>query len=163
MSFDFNADEIFEMAEQLERNGGKFYRKAAGQVGEGKTSDLLNGLAAMEDQHLKLFVDMRAKLTEEEKSFTTFDPNNEGALYLRAMADGHVFNVNDHAAERLTGEETAEEILKMAIGFEKDAIVFFVGLRDKVPERFGKGNVDKLVKEEVGHVVLLSKELRALK
>ena len=25
----FNPDEIFEMAEQIERNGAKFYRKAA--------------------------------------------------------------------------------------------------------------------------------------
>ena len=29
MSVDFNADEIFEMAEQIERNGVKFYNKAA--------------------------------------------------------------------------------------------------------------------------------------
>ena len=26
MSYDFNADEVFEMAEQMERNGAKFYR-----------------------------------------------------------------------------------------------------------------------------------------
>lgn len=35
MSFNFNADEIFEMAEEIERNGAKFYRKAAeGSVSE---------------------------------------------------------------------------------------------------------------------------------
>ena len=27
--FDFSADEIFEMAQQIERNGAQFYRKAA--------------------------------------------------------------------------------------------------------------------------------------
>ena len=26
MGYDFNVDEIFEMAEQVERNGAKFYR-----------------------------------------------------------------------------------------------------------------------------------------
>ena len=29
MSYDFNADDVLEMAEQLEKNGGKFYRAAA--------------------------------------------------------------------------------------------------------------------------------------
>ena len=29
MMYDFNADDIFEMAEQLERNGAAFYRNAA--------------------------------------------------------------------------------------------------------------------------------------
>ena len=29
MGWDFNADEIFEMAEQIERNGAKYYRNAA--------------------------------------------------------------------------------------------------------------------------------------
>ena len=29
MAYDFTADDIFEMAEQLERNGAQFYRNAA--------------------------------------------------------------------------------------------------------------------------------------
>jgi len=29
MSFDFSADEILAMAEQIERNGARFYRRAA--------------------------------------------------------------------------------------------------------------------------------------
>ena len=29
MIYDFIADDVFEMAEQLERNGAKFYREAA--------------------------------------------------------------------------------------------------------------------------------------
>jgi hypothetical protein len=32
MSYDFNADDVFEMAEQIERNGAVFYRKAAADV-----------------------------------------------------------------------------------------------------------------------------------
>ena len=34
MSYDFNADEIFEIAEQIERNGAKFYRTAAESVAD---------------------------------------------------------------------------------------------------------------------------------
>ena len=44
MSMPFNADEVFEMAEQIERNGGKFYRAAAKKFPE--VSKLLLNLAA---------------------------------------------------------------------------------------------------------------------
>ena len=32
MSYNFNADEIFEIAEQIERNGANFYRTAAENI-----------------------------------------------------------------------------------------------------------------------------------
>jgi rubrerythrin len=55
MSYDFNADEVFEMAEQLERNGAKFYHDAAeGDVGQSNKQMLLD-LAAMEEAHEKTF------------------------------------------------------------------------------------------------------------
>ena len=34
MSYEFNADEVFEIAEQIERNGAKFYRTAAKNVSD---------------------------------------------------------------------------------------------------------------------------------
>jgi len=32
MPIPFNADEVFEMAEQIERNGARFYRAAAEEI-----------------------------------------------------------------------------------------------------------------------------------
>lgn len=117
----------------------------------------------MEDRHLELFQSMRKQLTAKEKETTTFDPNDEAALYLRAMADGHVFDVSVDPSEQLTGKETMDKILRTAIGLERDSIAFYVGLKEKVPERLGKHKIDELIKEEVRHVGLLSNELRALK
>ena len=34
MGLDFNADEVFEIAEQIERNGAEFYRTAAENIYE---------------------------------------------------------------------------------------------------------------------------------
>ena len=48
MSVYFSADEIFEMAEQIERNGVIFYRAAAEKTGDSVNKKLLDGLAAME-------------------------------------------------------------------------------------------------------------------
>jgi rubrerythrin len=162
MSIVFNADEILEMAEQIERNGAKFYRRAAeGSAGSG-AKDMLLGLAKMEDDHEKTFADMRTKLSAEEKGGTVFDPYDEQAMYLKAMADGHVFNPKLDPSTQLTGEEPLEEILRTAVDLEKDSIIFYLGLKEMVPEVLGKDRVNSIIREEMGHIVMLSEKLADL-
>jgi len=157
----FNADEVFEMAEQIERNGAKFYRKAAASAG-GAARTVFENLADMEDQHEKTFHEMRQQLTKTERAAVTFDPDSEGALYLQSMADGKVFNLRADPSEKLTGGERPQEVLHTAIGLEKDSIVFYLGLRDIVPDARGRGRLDDIIKEEMGHITLLTGQLAAL-
>ena len=91
MRYDFNADEIFEMAEQMERNGENFYKNAAATIDDEAHKKLLLELAAMEVDHEKTFKAMRSDLKAAEKSATVFDPEGEAALYLRALVDTRVF------------------------------------------------------------------------
>ncbi|MFQ5906200.1 MAG: ferritin family protein [bacterium] len=163
MSLDFNVDEIFEMAEQIERNGAGFYRKAAQGGGDTHACQLLLDLAAMEEEHERVFASMRKELSKQERESTVFDPYQEAVLYLRAMADGVVFDVKDDPSKRLTGKESMGDILRTAVGLEKDSIVFYLGMKDLIPERLGKGKVDDIVKEEMKHITLLSRQLRSLK
>ena len=163
MAIAFNADEIFEMAEQMERNGGRFYRKVAEASAFVRSRELLLSLAAMEDTHEKTFASMRAELSGKERAATFFDPDDLAALYLQAFADGHVFNPNEDPSERLTGRETMEEILRTAIGLERDSIAFYAGIKESVPERLGKDKVGAIIREEMSHVTLLSEELASLK
>ena len=162
MSVPPTADEIFEMAEQIERNGARFYRRAAQGFSDSRAGQLLLDLAAMEDQHEKVFAGMRAELLQSEREPRAPDPYGEAILYVRGMADGHVFDVRKDPSERLTGKETMEDILKTAIGLEKDSIVFYVGIKEIVPERLSKQRIDDIIKEEMGHIGVLSKEMAAL-
>lgn len=155
MSYDFNANEVFEMAEQMERNGAKFYRHAAETAVDASNKDFLMGLAKMEEQHEKTFKAMRAELTSVEKASTVFDPAGEASLYLRALADTRVF------FEKQIDVSTMTEILKSAIEAEKDSIVFYLGMKEAVPENLGKDRIEAIIKEEMGHIKVLSKELVA--
>ncbi|GAG50325.1 unnamed protein product, partial [marine sediment metagenome] len=148
----FSADEIFQMAEQIERNGARFYRRAAQGVTDSRARQLLLDLAAMEDEHEKVFAAMRADLSPREREPTLVDPYGEAVLYLRGMADGHVFDVKVDPVKWLSGKQALEDILRTAIGLEKDSIVFYLGLKDIVPERLGKHRVDAIIKEEMGHI-----------
>jgi rubrerythrin len=162
MSLDFNADEVFQMAEQIERNGMDFYSRAATRVAGSRTAQFLLGLAAMEAEHEKIFASMRAGLSEHERKATVPDPDHEASAYLRAWADGHVFDVRSNPAQKLTGKKKVEDILRMAIGLEKDSIVFYLGMKDAVPERLGRSRIDEIIKEEMRHMASLSRELETL-
>jgi len=157
MSYDFNADDIFEIAVQLERNGAAFYRSAAGSVADEDIKAFLLEFAAMEDEHEKIFVNLRNELTAAEKTPTVFDPNNEAALYLKALADTRVF------FKKEMDTSTVEGIFKSAVTAEKDSIIFYLGMKDLVPEALGKGRMDAIIKEEMGHIKILSQKLATLK
>lgn len=156
MSFDFNADEIFEMALEIERNGAKFYRSAAENISDSDKKQLLLQLAAMEDEHEETFNKMKKQLSTDEKVVATFDPQGDAEGYLRALADTRVFY------EKKIDNTSLKEIFKAAITAEKDSIVFYLGMKDVVPAHLGRNRLDDIIKEEMDHIRLLSNELLAL-
>jgi len=159
MSYDYNANDILEMAIQIEKNGAVFYRNASESISDPTHKQLLLDLASMEDQHEKTFSEMKAVLSEKEKKSTAFDPDEEAGLYLKALADTRVF----FEKESPGASTSMKEILKEAILAEKDSIVFYLGMKEFVPEKFGKNRVEQIIKEEMGHIKLLSNHLTSLK
>ena len=161
MGMPFNADEVFEMAEQIERNGAKFYRAAADKFPT--VGQLLLELADMEDNHEKTFIAMRAELSGTEAEPLVFDPDDQAQLYLQAMADEHIFNIKSDPINQLDNLETPNDVLKMAMGLERDSIAFYTGLEESVSRKAGKEKVKAIIKEEINHIAILSKKMEELK
>ena len=162
MPITFNANEIFEMAEEIERNGAKFYRKAAENTSDDQTKKMLLDMADMEDGHLATFQEMRKQLSGQEKGWTVFDPDNQSVLYLQAMADARGFEGKITPTKELTGRETLKEILETALNSEKESIVFYFGLKGLVPVRAGRDKVEAIIVEELSHITTLLKQLKSL-
>ncbi len=156
MTNEFNADDIFEMAVKIEQNGAVFYREAAGYIEDKKNKEFLLELAQMEDAHKIIFSDMKKDLTEQEKLSTTFDPDDENILYLKAFADTRVFFKKEKPDNRF------KSILGCAIQTEKDSIAFYLGIKELVPEKSGKSKIDAVIKEEMSHIRLLAGKLTEL-
>ena len=157
MSFVFNAEEIFEMALQIEKNGEKFYRESARKVRDSEAEDLLTRLADMEIEHQKVFQGMKTALTPADQKAMTFDPNNEAGLYLASLANTKVFFEKDIDTSKLEG------IFKSALAAEKDSIAFYLGMKDVVPPGSGKEKIEDIIKEEMRHIRILGERLAALK
>ena len=153
MPNEFNANDIFEIAVKIEQNGAKFYRDAAKKLDDEKNKQFLLGLAAMEDDYEATFVGMQKELKGDETAPTFFDPENENALYLKALADARVFAKKEEPANDF------KTILHSAVQAEKDSIVFYLGIKELVPEKAGKSKIDAIIKEEMGHIKLLVKKL----
>jgi len=155
MSITFNADEILEMAEAIERNGARFYRQAAQNASDEQVKQRLASMANMEDGHLDTFTQIREQLSAQEKQPTTFDPDNQAALYLQAMADAHGCEGKISPTQELTGQESLDEIIEIALSAEKESVVFYSGLKELVPVNAGRDLVDEIISEELSHITTL--------
>jgi rubrerythrin len=153
MTNEFNANDIFEMAVKIEQNGAIFYRDAAGQVEGDVHKKFLLELAAMEDDHEATFANMKNQLKNEEKTVTTFDPEDENVVYLKALADTRVF------FEKKQPDKSLKSILGCALQAEKDSIVFYLGMKQLVPAKLGQSEIDAIIKEEMSHIRLLAEKL----
>lgn len=163
MGTEFNADEVLAMAERIERNGQGFYLQASRSVSDESVSKLLTDLALWEKGHEALFSGMREKLTADQKISTAIDPYDETFLYLSAMADDHVFARDElNPGSILKPGMSSEEVLNLALKFEKESILFFLGLKRIVPERLGTVEVEKIINEEIGHMAYIEKKKREL-
>jgi len=163
MGIKFNADEVLKIAEQIERNGAAFYRRAAELHPDEKNKEFLEGLAVMEDEHEKIFAGMREGLSTDEQESTAYDPLDQSIAYLETLGDLHGGEGAPDATAALTGSESMEDILRIAIELEKKSILFYLGVKDMVPAKLGKDSIDTIIDEEKSHVVLLSKKLHSIR
>ena len=159
MSISFNADEILEIAQQIEQNGVNFYNAAANAVTDPKAKEMLSNLAEWEVGHEKLFRDMRAGLTDDQKQPTVFDPHDEMGLYLKATASQVVFTSKMDPVKMIGDKPSFRKILDIALEREKDAVVFYAGFKRFVPATLGRDKIEAILQEEVAHVALITQRL----
>jgi len=65
--------------------------------------------------------------------------------------------------EKLSGNETIKEILEIAIDGEKASMLFYIGLKELVPNRANKDEIEAIIKEEFSHLVALNLNLTVLR
>lgn len=157
------ADEVFGIGIEIEKNGRDFYRAASFTIAGSSIKKLLGELAAWEEKHVSLFTALRSKLPAAARNENLYDPGDEIGMYLKATADQHVFIRNSDMNALAAKCGTPEEILAMALTFEKDSVVFYASVREAVAETSGKAEVEKLIHEELTHIGFITRELQKMK
>jgi len=160
MSTGFNAEEILEMACQIERNGAKYYRLAAEQVTDETAKEMLLEFAVMEDDHEKIFQIMKNNL--QSNPIPAEYLTAEAMGYIRVIADKHVFPADKDPSSDIPANATLQELLTVALNMENVSILFYLGLMEAMPEDWGHKNVRMIIREEMKHVALINDKIAAL-
>ncbi|OHB56016.1 MAG: hypothetical protein A2173_07635 [Planctomycetes bacterium RBG_13_44_8b] len=162
MAVEFNALEVFKIAEKIERNGATFYRKAAELFDDFNIRSLFQELAGWELRHEQIFAAMRKRHSESDYESKTPKSKDDLLLDAQAMAGLAVFGIKPDPAGVFSGKMNKRDIVKIAIEKEKDSIVYYTGLTDFVPDQVGKDKIDNIIKEEMHHIRILNQSLEQL-
>jgi rubrerythrin len=158
MSIQFDAETIFEIGIQIEKNGRAFYLEAAKKSVDQTIAAFFTELADWEKGHIVLFETLKAELPDTMRDDTLFDPENEMAAYLQAAADSHVFAASIDVVNLVAQCHTSVEALDLALRFEKDSVVYYTTLKQVVADHRGKDQIETLIQEELNHIVILNKK-----
>jgi rubrerythrin len=154
----FSAAEALEMAMQIEANGKAFYNAVAAKVTDPGVKKLFQELAAQEQRHYEVFQKMAGTVGEGASPSAPEVERDEYAAYLQAALDNALFAGKDKALALAEQARDRQAALRVAIGFEKDTLLFFYDLRDMVSEAEQKA-VGGIIQEEKLHLHRLAKLL----
>jgi len=148
----FAGSEIVELGIQIEKNGRDFYNAVIEQAKNQKAKETFKYLAGEEEKHITVF---RNILDSVHKYEPPESYPGEYFAYMNALARDYVFTQKDKGREIAKSIKGDKEAINLGIGFEKDSIIFYVGMKKVVPE-YDHKIVDKLITQEQDHLRQLS-------
>ena len=148
----FSASEVVEMGIQIEKNGLDFYNVAKGMAKENKVKELFKYLASQEEEHIKTF----EGILSEVKKYEPFEAYpGEYFAYIKTLSEEYVFTKLKAGLKAAKDIKNDKEAVNLAIGFEKDSILFYYAMKNVVLE--GEHNtIGRLIEQEQEHLKKLS-------
>jgi rubrerythrin len=156
MAASLSPEDLFHLAERVERRGAEFYRQAAEACPDSAGRQLLEGLAEMEKTHEQIFAAIRQHVLKLKAPRAT---SPQGAARFRIVFDVLLGGLMKDLHLRFLGKSSTGDILAEAIAFEKDTIVFLAQLADTLEQPSDKKKVQAILREELSHVFELSSQL----
>lgn len=160
MADEINAVEIFEIAQQIERDAAAYYQEAALDLSNSEVRDLLWKLAEWELQHERKFAKMKRQILDELKD-NNLRPSASGEY--KALASLSVYALEVPLPHEFTNKSSLNEVLEEAIRKEKDSIHYFEALFNFAADKNTVKQIERVIEEEKHHVVTLQESLEKLK
>jgi len=148
----FAGSEIVELGIQIEKNGKDFYSTLVKQSKNQKAKETFKYLAGEEEKHIATFQKVLDSVHKYEPPETY---RGEYFAYMNALASDYVFTQKEKGEEVAKRARSDKEAIDLGIGFEKDSILFYEGMRKVVPP-YDHKIVDELIGQEQDHLRQLS-------
>ncbi len=153
----FSANDIFDIAIETEQLGRAFYEAAAAATEDAQVHALCEWLGHAEEAHERLLRNMKVEIASTG-SLTNWGPERHEFIS-HLVYSRFVPKAGDAVA--LVAGKSAEELLRLALSFEKDTIIFLYEMRDMVASADTE-RVNVIIAEEKKHVTRISAALASL-
>ncbi|MGB9594914.1 MAG: ferritin-like domain-containing protein [Candidatus Poribacteria bacterium] len=153
MNENFTAQEIIEIAIEIEKNGKEFYQIMADSSSTVPLRNLFNYLSAEEDKHRQKFEEILKSAGGYQISEVYYATEYMG--YMKAIADERVFTKDISYIDLARQLTSPKQAIDIAISFEKDSIIFLHEMRDMFSQS-EKGAIEQLLAEERLHIQKLA-------
>lgn len=158
MTRELTAFEILEVAEKMERDAARFYRKAAGLYRDPSISKLFSELAQWEKRHIQVFADMKGGFSEQAWDAARFDLDRANAG--RPDVPPAVFDEHRDPAKELAGNETRIDVISLALKKERYTIGYYTALTEFALGQDNIRVIKDILQEEKRHVRILVQSLK---
>lgn len=155
-------DEALKVAMNVEKQGIDLYKKMSDVVKDPDTSKLLSWLSEEEKKHFQMFKEADEKILSGPKS-RPLEINEEISAYLRSLVDTGIFSHLSEFSPDQVKELNQVQALKLAIGVEKDSILFYDEAQKYSTNPSGKKTFGEIMQEERRHLIKLADRLRQIK
>ena len=163
MEAKFDVHGVLQIAENVQRKGSRFYLLAAERFVDLQCSDLCRQLASWRTAEEGIVGRRKGQITQQADTLRTAGKRDYISTHPFVMAGLEAFANSAGKWARLTGRESADEILKTAIMRAEDAIAFYRGLKDFVHDPAGVEALDIIIDEEKIHINALIERLTSQK
>ena len=145
----FSLSEIYDLAIRIEKNGERFYREARERVSNEDLRSMLTRLADDEVKHEEFFAKKKEVLALNPE-----DPEMEEAAstILQGILGDQTFSLREANPADL---KTVENLINLAIEFEKDTVLFYEVLTPLVTRSATLKGLEEIVLEEKRHIQML--------
>jgi rubrerythrin len=159
MSVLLSEQEVFNLAMEIEKSGKAFYETVLSGAPYRMTEELFSFLAGEEQKHYDYFNSLRKQTGNLIVQPEDWDEISE---YIKATTDSRFFIGEDKAIQTAKKAKDVLDAIEIAIGFEKDTLLFFYELLNVTPEG-SRDAAQKIVDEEKKHIMLLSEKRKEIK
>ena len=147
------AETIFSLAVEIERDLGEFYKAATHSVQNDQVIKVLIRLSEMEAEHVDNFLKMRSDLIG---NIGRLNEIGKASPYLGAVLGGKIKPFSIPTQRRISSGEREEKIIQMAMDLERETILFYLSLLPLVTNESTNRIIHHIIQEEMGHIAVLA-------
>ncbi len=150
MSF-YDKNDIIEMAIKIEKRGYTFYNEASKKVDINTSrKKLFTQLRDEELKHEETFRNLRNRIDLIQ---LTDEINwSEEEDYIGSMVNERLFDSPDTVIQLVKDAKNTDELIDLAIDFEKETLYYFKSISKYITERKAKATLKEIINEEITHI-----------